>query len=306
MPDESMLNRELPALDDPEGESVPYGLPPVIDAHVHVFPEKIFQSVWAWFDRHAWKIRYRFESAELLDFLLSRGVRHVVAFQYAHKPGMARELNRYMADLCRRFPGKVTGLATVFPGEEDAEGIMKEAFGLGLQGVKLHAHVQCFDMNAEEMAPIYSRCIAEGKPMVMHVGREPKSPAYACDPYAICRADKVERVLREFPGLRICVPHLGIDEFRPYRRLIEAYDNLWLDTAMALADYFPIEMPFPFDEWRADRILYGSDFSNIPYAWDRELKIIRRMKLPGDVLEAVLGGNAAEFFNIDNRKGEDA
>ncbi|NTV58384.1 MAG: amidohydrolase family protein, partial [Deltaproteobacteria bacterium] len=187
-----MLKPNLPGIDDEEGERVPQGLPPVIDAHVHIFPENIFSAIWAWFDENAWPIRYRLSSADLLAYLLSRGESHVIALQYAHKPGISRMLNQHMVESCRDFPGKVSGMAAVFPGEENAEGILKEAFGQGLMGVKLHAHVQCFDMNAKEMDVIYDVCESEQKPMVMHVGREPKSVAYRCDPYEICSAEKLE------------------------------------------------------------------------------------------------------------------
>ena len=188
-------------------------------------------------------------------------------------------------------------MAAVFPGEPDAEKILKEAFGHGLKGVKLHAHVQCFDMNSEEMNRLYDLCQSEQKPMVMHVGREPKSKAYRCDPYQICRADKLERVLRDFPGLRICVPHLGMDEISAYKKMTEKYDNLWLDTTMVLADYFPMKGAIELGSFRADRVMYGSDFPNIPYAWDRELRWFERSGLPRENLEWILGKSAAGFFH---------
>ena len=292
-----MLRPKLPAIHDQEGESVPERLPPVVDAHVHVFPGNIFSAIWAWFDENAWPIRYRMSSSEALRYLLDRGVRHVIALQYAHKPGISQMLNRYMAKKCEEFPGKITGMAAVFPGEPDAEKILKEAFGHGLKGVKLHAHVQCFDMNSEEMNRLYDLCQSEQKPMVMHVGREPKSKAYRCDPYQICRADKLERVLRDFPGLRICVPHLGMDEISAYKKMTEKYDNLWLDTTMVLADYFPMKGAIELGSFRADRVMYGSDFPNIPYAWDRELRWFERSGLPRENLEWILGKSAAGFFH---------
>jgi hypothetical protein len=55
----------------------------------------------------------------VLEHLLSRGVSHVIALQYAHKPGISRMLNQYMVKKCMEFPNKVTGLAAVFPGEKD-------------------------------------------------------------------------------------------------------------------------------------------------------------------------------------------
>jgi hypothetical protein len=293
-----MLKPNLPSIDDVERESVPEGLPVTVDAHVHIFPGSVFSAIWAWFDDNAWPIRYRLSSSAVLEYLLSRGVSHVIALQYAHKPGISRMLNQHMVETCREFPGRVTGMAAVFPGEEDAEKVVKEAFGNGLMGVKLHAHVQCFDMNAQEMDVLYDVCQSEQKPMVMHVGREPKSVAYRCDPYEICSAEKLENVLRHFPRLKICVPHLGFDEIGIYGDLIDKYDNLWLDTTMMLADYFPIREAVELNSYRVDRIMYGSDFPNIPYAWDRELKWLKNSGLPQVKLEWILGKSAADFFGL--------
>ncbi len=293
-----MLTPELPFLNDPEGDGLPPGLPRVIDAHVHIFPDKIFSAVRDWFDAHAWKIRYRANSLDLISFLLDRGVTRIVALQYAHKPGIARSLNRYMSEICQKFDGRVLGMATVFPGEKEGGGILEQAFSAGLLGVKLHAHVQCFDMNQPDMIPLYEVCARENKPMIMHVGQEPKSEHYLCDPYEICRADKLEAVLKAFPTLKICVPHLGFDEVIPYRRLIEKYDNLWLDTAMVLTDYFPKGNRVGLETYRMDRIMYGSDFPNIPYAWDRELLWLKNSSLSQSDLELVLHGNAETFFDL--------
>ncbi len=49
-----MLHPKLPFFNNKEGRLIPDGLPRVIDSHVHIFPDKIFSSIWSWFDRHAW------------------------------------------------------------------------------------------------------------------------------------------------------------------------------------------------------------------------------------------------------------
>ena len=286
-------------VNDPEDSRVPDSLPPLIDAHVHIFPGSIFSAIRKWFDKNAWHIRYQMTSSEIFDFLLTRGIRHIIALQYAHKPGIARQLNGYMSEICREYDNRVTGMATVFPGEDHAGPVLQEAFDAGLGGLKLHAHVQCFDMNAEYMNPLYDCCRSNKKPIVMHVGREPKSPAYGCDPYQICNAEKLEHVLKEFPGLKICVPHLGFDEISAYRKLIEKYDHLWLDTTMVLTDYFPIEGKIPLSDYRSDRIMYGSDFPNIPYAWDREMKDLNAAHIPIEDLENISYKNAANFFALN-------
>jgi predicted TIM-barrel fold metal-dependent hydrolase len=295
-----LLNAPLPTVNDPEGAYIPDSLPMVVDAHVHLFPDFLFTPVWQWFEKFGWPIRYQLSSEDIVEFLLSHGIGHIVALQYAHKAGLARELNTYMADICRSHP-QVTGMATVYPAEKDAVEILEQAFQNGLSGVKLHCHVQCFDMNDRSMHEIYEVCSAHGKPLIMHVGREPKSPAYPCDPYELCRADKLEQVLKEYPQLNVCVPHLGADEFEPYRRMIENHDNLWLDTTMMLAEYLPMDFFPDLAKYRNDRIMFGTDFPNLPYAWDREIKRFARQNLSPDALAKVLGQNAVEFYRIAQR-----
>jgi predicted TIM-barrel fold metal-dependent hydrolase len=94
------------------------------------------------------------------------------------------------------------------------------------------------------------------------------------------------------------IPHLGFDEFDAYEKLLERHENLWLDTTMMMSDYFealPVDLA-RLVEARGDRVMYGTDFPNIPYAWDREL--VRLAKLPDAVLPGVLGGNARRLFGI--------
>ncbi len=294
-----VLQSPLPAIDDAEGDCVPDGFGPVVDAHVHLFPDPMFGAIWEWFSQYGWPVRYRMPVMELLDFLFRRGIDHAVGLIYAHKPGVARDLNRFMAQTCQGYPGRLTGLGTVFPGEADAAAIICEAFEMGLAGIKLHAHVQCFDMNGPEMDVVYNACAAADRPLVMHVGKEPKSPAYPCDPYALCGAENLEPVLKQYPTLKICVPHLGGDEFAAYGRLIKNYDNLWLDTAMVITDYLPMKNRLPLGDMRIDRIMYGSDFPNIPYAWDRELKALENEGLSAEQLRQVLSENAAALFGIE-------
>lgn len=293
-----LLKTPLAMLNDPEGEHVPEFLPSIVDAHVHLFPDHLFASIWQWFDHFGWPIRYKMTSHKAINFLLSRGIDHIVALHYAHKPGIARELNAYMADLCRSN-SRITGLATVLPGEENAADILKEAFQLGLAGVKLHSHVQCVDLGSEAMHQIYKACTKYNKPLIIHAGREPKSPGYNCDPHVLCSAEKFEQVIRSYPHLRICVPHMGIDEFEAYERMLEHYDNLWLDTTMTLAEYLPTDYFPDLSQMRADRIIFGTDFPNIPYAWDRELKRLCQLNLPEDTLALILGENAKHLFSIN-------
>lgn len=164
--------------------------------------------------------------------------------------------------------------------------------------MKLHCHVQCFAPDDDALDEVYAACAERGLPLVMHAGREPKSPAYRCDPHLLCGAERTERVLRAYPGLRLVVPHLGADELGPYERLVERYDNLWLDTTMMLADYFPVEDASRLVRARPERVFYGTAFPNLPYAWDRELARLARLGLDDEALVRVLSANASQLYGL--------
>lgn len=285
----------LPALADAEGARVPEG-EEVIDAHVHLFPPRVYEALWRWFEAHAWPIRYRLYAEETIRFLLERGVRRIVGLHYAHVPDMARTLNRYAAEIASAHP-EVWALGTVLPGEPDAEATVKEALGpLGLRGLKLHCHVQKVAPDDPRLDPIYRLAAEAGRPVVIHSGREPASAAYGFDAHRLLSVRAMRSVLERHPTLTVVVPHLGADEIEAYAELLGEFEGLWLDTTMMLAGYFPQR---PDDgllaKW-GHRMLYGSDFPNLPYAWDRELRRLEAVHLPPETRKALLSGNARRLF----------
>jgi hypothetical protein len=44
--------------------------------------------------------------------------------------------------------------------------------------------------------------------------------------------------------------------------------------------------------------MYGSDYPNIPYAWDREIKQIQKAQLSDAAMVKIFRENARQFFNI--------
>ncbi|MCO5165285.1 MAG: amidohydrolase [Planctomycetes bacterium] len=281
-------------LDDPEAPRAPVEHP-VVDAHVHLFPDRLFEALWGWFDRHAWPIRYRLRSEQVIEFLATRGVDRVVGLHYAHKPGIAADLNRYVLDLARRFP-QVIPTATVFPGERGARDLLRRALGEGARGVKIHCHVQKIAPDDPRLDEVFEEAAAAAVPVVMHAGREPASDAYGVDTRALCSVDAVDRVLARHPGLTLVVPHLGADEFDEYEALLDRHPRLFLDTTMAIARYLPGGPDLSVLARRADRLLYGSDFPDLPYAWSRELTVVRDAGLSPGQARALLGATARRLF----------
>lgn len=287
----------------------------VVDAHVHVFPPRVFAAIRRWFDAHAWSIRYRLEARDTLRFLLDRGVDRVVGLHYAHVPGMAGSLNEFVAELAKEEP-RLVPCATVLPGEPGARAIVDHALGaLGCRGIKIHCHVQKLAPDDPRLDDVFDAAAAHDVPLVIHAGDAPASPHYGCDVKALCTPAALDRALAKHPRTHVVVPHLGAAAIDEVAKLLDAHERLWLDTTMTLGGAFDVKSDMEqiggdgLEAWAERvfaivrawprRVLYGTDFPNVPYEWDRELRALAKAGLPEGDLEAVVSGNARRLFRLD-------
>jgi predicted TIM-barrel fold metal-dependent hydrolase len=257
---------------------------PIIDTHVHVFPQKLSDAVRHWFEGHAWKFKYQGAQEELLQAQFENGVAGLVLLSYAHRPGIADQLNEFVASLIKRFPNTV-GLATLHPEDKNPGDIIQRAHEeLGLCGVKLHCHVQKIAPDDPILFPTYEALVQFDGVLTIHAGREPAIDAYGLDVRAITGARRVEKVLERYPELKMIIPHLGFDE-----------------STMMLADFFHVTVDREKLIQYADRILYGSDYPHIPYSMEREVRAILEMDLGEETTRKIFYENATKLFPINQR-----
>ena len=270
-----------------------------IDAHTHLHPPRLFAAIRRWFDAHThWNLRGPMEPETIVAALHDAGVQRFAFFSYAHRPGMARDLNRWIRDTADRFPGGIP-LGTVHAVDDDPRRIVEEAcVGLGLAGVKLHAQVQRFYPDDPRMLPVYERLVALDRVLIIHVGTGQHTNEFT-------GVARFERVLRRFPTLRAAICHMGAFETRSALRLLDRYPNLHLDTTMAMtAASFPYSRIDPQVVRNADltryanRILFGSDFPNLPYPYEEERRPLWERDLPLPVYQRVFYDNARAFFRL--------
>jgi predicted TIM-barrel fold metal-dependent hydrolase len=274
---------------------------PLIDTHVHVFPPKLSQAIRQWFETNAWKFHYQGTIEELIQLLFDNGVTGVVLLTYAHRPGIAHQLNGFLSRLIQQFPN-VAGLATFHPEDEKPRTILRQAFEeFGLCGVKLHCHVQKTAPDDPVLFPVYEAILEFDGILNIHAGREPAIEAYGLDVRAITGADRVEKVLRRYPNLKMIIPHLGFDESDRFYSLLDRYPNLYLDTTMMMGGFFPVSVDRAKLSRYADRILYGSDYPHIPYGLETEVEAILSMDLGEEATRKIFFENAAKLFPIAPR-----
>ncbi len=276
------------------------GLPGLVDVHTHFMPERVMAKVWAYFDAagplvgREWPIAYRLAEEERLAVLRGFGVRAFTSMIYPHKPGMAVWLNGWAAGFAARTPGCLR-TATFFP-EDGAAAYVRAEVADGARVFKAHVQVGGYDPAGPLLDPVWGALAEAGTPVVIHCGSGPVPARYT-------GPGPVARLLARHPRLRLVIAHLGMPEYVEFLDLAERYPGVHLDTTMAFTDFFERTAPFP----RAalgrladlgDRVLFGSDFPNIPYGYAHALEALTRLELGEEWLRAVCYGNGARLFGV--------
>lgn len=278
-----------------------------IDAHTHLHPDWLFRAIRRWFAESSdWKLTYPTDPERVAAFLRARGVERFVYFSYAHKPGIAREINRWLRATARTLPDGIP-LGTVHPGDADPVGIVEEALtGFGFRGLKLHIQVQRFRPDDPRMLPIYARLVELDRVLVIHVAGAVGAPAAT----EYVGVERFAPVLERFPDLRVAICHMGAPETGLCVQLLERYPRVFLDTTMAMSerglrslgyDAVPVSRELLL-RWQ-DRILFGSDFPNLPYDYEEERRWAWDRELPLEVCRKVFNANARVFLGLDHAPG---
>jgi hypothetical protein len=276
------------------------GLPGLVDIHVHFMPARVLDAVWRYFDaaeQHygiAWPVHYRTSDDERVATLRALGVRAFPALLYPHRPDMAASLNAWAREFAARTPGCVpTG--TFFP-EPSAPAYVREALDAGTAVFKVHVQVGAFDPRSELLDPVWGMLAEAAVPVVVHCGSGPLPGAHTGPgPFGA--------VLARHPRLTAVIAHLGAPEYAEHLAFARSYPNVHLDTTMVGTPFMDELAPVPSDVVAqladvGDRIVLGTDFPNIPYAYAEQLAALERFGLGDDWLRAVCWHNGARLLGV--------
>lgn len=277
-------------------------LPGLVDVHTHFMPDRVLAKVWTYFDSagpligRPWPIAYRAGEEQRLAVLRGFGVRAFTSMVYPHKPGMAAWLNGWAADFAVRTPDCLH-TATFYP-EPDAVEYVRQAVDGGARVFKAHVQVGDYDPLDRELKAVWGLLAEAGVPTVIHCGSGP-APGRFTGP------EPIATLLSRHPRLKLIVAHLGMPEYEEFLTLAERYEGVHLDTTMAFTDFTERMMPFPHTARPrlaalGDRVLFGSDFPNIPYGYPHALESLARLELGTEWLRAVCHGNATRLFALED------
>ncbi len=275
------------------------GLPGLFDVHVHFLPPPVMRKVREQFDTagpligREWPLVYRGDDDERVEQLRALGVRRFSSLPYAHRPGIASYLNTWSAEFAAAVPECLSS-ATFFP-EEGVGEYVAELVDAGTEVFKVHVQVGDFDLVDPILDKAWGRIAEAGTPVVVHAGGGPVGNEHT-------GSGPMRALMERHPTLTAVIAHMGAPEYVGFLAIAEDYERVHLDTTMAFTDFFEEMSQFPRDllprvRDLGDRILLGSDFPNLPYAYAHQLESLERLDLGVDWLRKVCWENAHALFD---------
>jgi predicted TIM-barrel fold metal-dependent hydrolase len=150
--------------------------------------------------------------------------------------------------------------------------------------VKVHVQVGRFDPRDPLLRPAWGLLADAGVPAVVHCGHGPIRGKHT-------GLDVFGEVLAEHPTLPVVLAHAGMPDFEGALALVRRYGNVYIDTTMVGTPFSLGIAPLPAD-WSAqlvdvaDRVVFGSDFPNIPYPYYEQVAAVAGWAAADDRLGA--------------------
>ena len=261
----------------------------IIDAHCHIYPEKIAQkaaaSVGSFYDEPP---MCGGTVAQMLELGAKAGIDRFVVQSVATAPRQVASINAFIADEVEKANGKLIGFGTLHPDSENQERDLSELVERGLLGVKLHPDIQGFRVDDERCLKIYELCERAGIPILMHTGDKR---------YDQSNPNRVAPLLERYPNLTLIGAHFGgWSIWEEASEALAKYPNFIVDCSSSLG-YLPLEASKRIiRRYGADRVLFGTDYPL--HSPVKEMRLLRAMELTEDEYRAILSENVKKLLNL--------
>ena len=225
----------------------------IIDAHCHIYPEKIAERAVHGTDTFYNIVSKRKGTAkDLIDEKESSKVDKFVVQSVATTPHQVKSINEFVAKEVALFGDFLIGLGTLHQNSEDMEGDVLHLLELGLKGVKLHPDIQNFKIDEEKYFPIYELCQKYKLPILMHTGD------YR---YDNSNPNRVIPVLETFKDLTLIGAHFGgWSMYDEASKKLCKYDNFFVDCSSSFYALDKADAKKIISRYGTDKVLFGSDY----------------------------------------------
>lgn len=264
-----------------------YGKYEIIDAHSHIFPEKIAEtatvSIGHFYDipmnNHGF-------SEKLIEAGSKIGVTKYLVCSTATTPKQTNNINHFIAQECEKH-SCFYGFGTTHPDSSDLEGDIEQIISLGLHGVKLHPDFQKFNADSPEAFRIYE--LIEGRlPLLIHCGDAR---------YDYSAPHRIKKINENFPKLQLLAAHLGgYQQWDEAEKTLAGLDNVRFDVSSSLAFLTPEKAARIVRKYGIENCFFGSDFP----MWSHEDELMRFLQLgfTEEENQKILATNFKEFLGL--------
>lgn len=259
----------------------------IIDAHAHIFPEKIAQNatinIGHFYDLPMESCGI---SKELINSGNKIGVSQYLVCSTATTPHQISSINAFIANECQQN-NSFYGLGTTHPNSENIESDIKQIKSLGLHGVKLHPDFQNFNADSPEAFKIYE-IIEDDLPLLIHCGD---------NRYDYSAPQRIANIHKNFPKLKLHAAHLGgYQRWKEAEECLSGLENVAFDISSSMA-FMPAERTIHMiKKYGIENCFFGSDFP----MWSHEEELKRFLDLGFSEKEnkLILAENFKRFYNI--------
>jgi uncharacterized protein len=279
----------------------------IIDAHTHLFPEKIRKNRTKYFfEEPAFQKLYRSPKSRLIgpqEMLASMDANHVdkaVIFGFPWQNSLLfKQHNDYISEVVSRHPDRFIGLGCFDPCSDEAAAEARRCLQEGaLSGIGELAFYQSGIENASvtRLKPVMEICRVLDLPVLLHTN-EPVGHVYpGKTPNTLAQ---IYQLIRTFPRNKIILAHWGGGLFffgLLKKEVKESLQNVYFDTAASPFLYDATVYRLAIELVGIEKILFGSDFPLLPPA--RYFEEMQAAGLSEGQRKRICGLNAAEIFNL--------
>lgn len=268
----------------------------VIDAHVHVFPDKIAdkskENVSRFYELPMYTVGTSGELKRIADHGFEiDGKRYRFSHQLICSPALSAaqtaSINGYIADLVKSEE-RFIGYGTLHPDNGDYEQVIDSIIELGLKGLKFHSDFQQFDIDDKRMYPVYRYAAKKGLPVLFHMGDRKLE---------FSRPFRLANVLNDIPELVAVAAHTGGYSHWDEAISLPVSPNLYFDISSSLAFLKGEQLYRFFERFGYERFFFGSDFP----MWSPvdELKTFISFGYDEKIQRAVEYDNFARFIGLE-------
>lgn len=261
-----------------------------IDAHCHIYPEKIAAKAVAGTDNFYGENSVGKGTVEdLIERGDRAGIDCFIVQSVATTPRQVASINNFIATSVAANPERLVGLGTLHPESEDIKGDIAQIIALGLKGVKLHPDIQAFKIDDYRCLKIYELCEEKGLPILMHTGD---------NRYDYSNPNRLLPILDIYKNLTVIGAHLG--GWSIWEEAVSKYKdckNFYVDCSSSF-NYIDKETAKRIIRtYGADKVLFGTDYPM--WSHKSELEYFFSLGLDEQEIMSILNINAKKLFDLE-------